>query len=50
MPQEVDPDEVVLDFIALGLIRTVYDPVDRDLTFFSPDDDDPIELHPERLN
>jgi hypothetical protein len=49
-PQEVDVDQVILDFIAEGCIRTFYDPVARDLVLFSPDDSLPLELHPENLN
>ena len=46
----VDVDQVILDFIAEGCIRTFYDPVARDLVLFSPDDSLPLELHPENLN
>lgn len=42
-------DDLILMWISEGLIRTVYDPIGRDLILFAPDDT-PIELHPETMN
>ena len=48
-PDDESIDDILGEWIAEGLVQTVYDPIRRELIVFGPDDD-PSELHPETMN